>query len=161
MKALGDLGVDALANGPCASISTFSCSAEEPESAPLDPTVDVDKHLRLSDLKSVSLRGRLLRASEKHLFSDNALTHVEAGRLNDLAARQRESMRARGMKEVVAKKGPLCRGYKRRRVLLPNSGQRWSAVFNGLTTMDPPIYYSKAEFIETVRTKPWHVYCDG
>lgn len=45
MNVWGDRGMDALANGPCASISNFSGSAEEPESVPLDSTVDVDKHL--------------------------------------------------------------------------------------------------------------------
>lgn len=64
MNALGDRGMDALANGPCASISALSGSTEEPESAPFDSTLDVDKHLRLDDLGSVSLRAYVL---EKHL----------------------------------------------------------------------------------------------
>ena len=66
MNAWGDRGVDALANGPCASFSTFSGPAAEAESVSLDFTVDVDKHLRLNDLKSVSLRAYVLRESEKH-----------------------------------------------------------------------------------------------
>ena len=66
MNAWGDRGVDALANGPCASISTFSGPAAEAESVSLDSTVDVDTHLRLNDLESVSLRAYVLGADEKH-----------------------------------------------------------------------------------------------
>lgn len=66
MNVWGDRGMDALANGPCASISNFSGSAEELESVPLDSTVDVDKHLRLNDLESVSLPVYVLEAGEKH-----------------------------------------------------------------------------------------------
>ena len=58
--------MDVLANGPCTSILTFSGSGEEPENVPLDSTVDVDKHLRLDDLESVSLlRVYVHRTSEK------------------------------------------------------------------------------------------------